>query len=104
MLRGETTTRSALDPDAVVQRPQARGIAHLREEAAIWVSLDGSHLRTPHAQCMEALPRVKRLHGEGAVPGDCTRCGPGGMAPGTTSGCGWWRCGWRTWRRSHGGS
>ena len=69
MLHGETTKRSALDPDAIVERLQARGVEQLRDESAIWVILDGSDLRKPHARCMEALQRVKRLHGEGTVPG-----------------------------------
>jgi len=33
------------------------------------VLVDGSDLRKPHAQAMEALQRVKRLDGQGTVPG-----------------------------------
>jgi hypothetical protein len=69
MLHGETTMRSTLDPDAIMERLQARAIEQLREEPAIWVLLDGSDLRKPHAQAMEHLQRVKRLGGEGTVPG-----------------------------------
>ena len=69
MVHGETTKRSTLDADAIVERLQARGVAQLREEEAIWVVVDGSDLRKPHAQTMEALQRVKRLHGEGTVRG-----------------------------------
>ena len=69
MLHGETTTRSTLDPDTLIARLQARGVAQLRAEPAIWVLLDGSDLRKPHAQAMEHLQRVKRLSGEGTVPG-----------------------------------
>ncbi|HEX5502510.1 MAG TPA: transposase [Thermomicrobiales bacterium] len=69
MVHGETTTRSALDADALVGRLRARAVEHLRGEAAIWVLVDGSDLRKPHAQTMEALQRVKRLHGAGTVPG-----------------------------------
>ena len=61
--------RSTLDPDAIMERLQARAIEQLREEPAIWVLLDGSDLRKPHAQAMEHLQRVKRLGGEGTVPG-----------------------------------
>jgi Transposase DDE domain len=69
MLHGERTRRSHLDPDAVVARRQARGVEQLRGAAAVWVLVDGSDLRTPHARRMEGLQRVKRLSGEGTVPG-----------------------------------
>lgn len=69
MLDGETTTRAALDPAALVTRLQARGVAQLAGEDAIWVALDGSDLRKPHAGAMEHLQRVKRLNGSGTVPG-----------------------------------
>jgi hypothetical protein len=69
MLHGETTKRSPLDADTVVERLQARGVEQLRGEEAIWVIVDGSDLRKPHAQTMEALQRVKPLKGTGAVPG-----------------------------------
>ena len=69
MVHAETTKRSTLDADALIGRLQARGVEQLRGEAAVWVLVDGSDLRKPHAQAMEALQRVKRLHGEGTVPG-----------------------------------
>ncbi len=69
MVHAETTKRSTLDADALIGRLQARGVAQLRDEAAIWVLVDGSDLRKPQAQAMEGLQRVKRLHGEGTVPG-----------------------------------
>jgi hypothetical protein len=69
MLHGETTTRSSLDPDAIVARLQARAVEQLRDEPAIWVLVDGSDLRKPHAQAMAHLQRVKRLSGQGTVPG-----------------------------------
>jgi hypothetical protein len=69
MVHGETTKRSLLDADALIGRLQARGVEQLRGESAIWVLLDGSDLRKPHAQAMEGLQRVRRLHGEGTVPG-----------------------------------
>jgi hypothetical protein len=69
MARGETTRRSTLDADHLVARLQARGVEQLRGEDAIWVLLDGSDLRKPHAQTMEALQRVRPLKGAGTVPG-----------------------------------
>jgi hypothetical protein len=69
MVRGDTTARSTLDAAAIIGRLQARGVEQLRGEAAIWVLLDGSDLRKPHAQAMEHLQRVKRLKGAGTVPG-----------------------------------
>jgi hypothetical protein len=69
MLDGATTTRSALDPAHLVARLQARGVAQLAAEEAVWVALDGSDLRKPHAGAMQHLQRVKRLDGSGTVPG-----------------------------------
>jgi hypothetical protein len=69
MLHGETTTRSALDPDAVTAKLRAHGVDRLRGEAAIWVILDESDVRKPHATAMEGLQPVKRLGGQGTVPG-----------------------------------
>jgi hypothetical protein len=69
MVHAETTTRSTLDADHLIGRLQARGVEQLREEAALWVLVDGSDLRKPQAQTMEALQRVKRLDGQGLVPG-----------------------------------
>jgi hypothetical protein len=69
MLRGETTKRSPLDAEAVVAALQAEGVAQLRGEPSIWVIIDGSDLRKPHASEMAYLQRVKRLSGEGTVPG-----------------------------------
>lgn len=69
MVHGETTQRSTLEADHLIARLQARGVEQLRAEEAIWVLVDGSDLRKPHAQTMEGLQRVKRLHGEGTVPG-----------------------------------
>ena len=69
MLHGESTKRSNLDPDAIIAQLQARGVEQLRGEAAVWVLVDGSDLRKPYARRMEGLQRVKRLSGEGTVPG-----------------------------------
>jgi hypothetical protein len=70
MVHRETTTRSpSLDADHLLTRLRARGVEQLRDESAIWVILDGSDLRKPHAREMEGLQRVKRLAGGGTVPG-----------------------------------
>jgi hypothetical protein len=72
MLRGETTTRSDLTPEALTATVQAHGVDRLRGEESVWVILDGSDLRKPYATAMAGLPRVKRLAGGGTVPGYCT--------------------------------
>jgi hypothetical protein len=69
MLRGTTTKRAPLDAPAIVAALQAEGVAQLRDEPSIWVIIDGSDLRKPHAAEMAYLQRVKRLHGDGTVPG-----------------------------------
>jgi hypothetical protein len=69
MLTGETTKRSALDADQLVAKLQAHGVERLRGEADLWVIVDGSDLRKPHAETMAYLQRVKRLSGGGTVNG-----------------------------------
>jgi hypothetical protein len=70
MVHGETTTRSPLlDADHLLSRLRERAVARLRDERAIWVILDGSDRRKPHAREMGGLQRVKRLTGGGMVPG-----------------------------------
>ena len=69
MLRGETTTRSALDPEALTATLQRHGVERLCGETAVWVALDESDLRKPHATAMAGLQPVKRLQGPGMGPG-----------------------------------
>ena len=69
MLRGETTKRSELDPERLVAKLQAHGVEQLRGEPSVWVVVDGTDLRKPHAAEMAFLQRVKRLDGQGTVPG-----------------------------------
>ncbi|NLF19590.1 MAG: transposase [Lentisphaerae bacterium] len=69
MLRGETTKRAPLDADTIVAALQAQGVAHLQDEPSVWVIVDGSDLRKPHASELAYLQRVKRLDGRGTVPG-----------------------------------
>jgi hypothetical protein len=72
MLRGETTKRSPLDAAAIVAALQGHGVEQLREEPSLWVIVDGSDLRKPHAREMAHLQRVQRLDGQGTVPGYAT--------------------------------
>lgn len=69
MVHGETTTRSPFDAADILARLTARGVEQLRGQSAIWVILDGSDLRKPHAREMAGLQRVKCLQGGGTVPG-----------------------------------
>jgi hypothetical protein len=69
MARGETTQRSDLNPEALIGRLQARGVAQVAESDAVWVALDGSDLRKPHAREMAHLQPVKTLDGSRLVPG-----------------------------------
>ena len=58
-----------LSPEALIDRRQARGGEQLRAEEPIWLIVGGSDRRTPHAQAMAGLQRVKPPKGSGAVPG-----------------------------------
>jgi Transposase DDE domain len=70
MVHGETTQHSpSLDADHLLARLREHGVEQLRGETAIWVILDGSDLRKPHARAMAGLQRVKRRAGGGMVPG-----------------------------------
>lgn len=69
MVLGETTLRSELSAEGIVARMQLRAVEHLRGEVELWVMLDGSDLRKPHAQRMESLMKVRRLDGKGVVNG-----------------------------------
>lgn len=68
-VRGETTQRSDLDPDALIADLREVALARLRDAKALWLILDGSDLRKPHAQQMEALQPVLPLTGKRTVPG-----------------------------------
>lgn len=72
MLAGKTTKRTELDPAQLIATLCAQGVAQLRDEAHIWVVVDGSPIRKPHARQMEHLQRVRKLDGEGTVPGYAT--------------------------------
>ena len=68
-VRGETTQRSTLDPDAIIAALREIGQARLRDAEHLWLVLDGSDLRKPHAQEMECLQPVLPLAGKRTVPG-----------------------------------
>jgi hypothetical protein len=70
MVTGESTQRSRLGAQELVERLQARGIAHLGGggSAELWAIMDESELRKPYAREMPALMRVRALDGQ-LVPG-----------------------------------
>ncbi len=55
MLTGETTHRSELDPERIFAALREIGLARLQDTDHLWLVLDGSDLRKPHAQGMEAF-------------------------------------------------
>ncbi len=69
MVRGETTKRSDLSAQSIIERLQARGVEQLRDEQEIWAVVDPSELRKPYAREMPDLMEVRALGGEGLVPG-----------------------------------
>jgi hypothetical protein len=69
MLHGDTTKNSPdLDEEHVVKRLVQRGVEMLSGDDDIWVAMDTSDLRKPHATKMPDLMTVRDLDG-GAVPG-----------------------------------
>lgn len=70
MASGQTTKRSEIDADHLVQRLQERGVEQLSaEEEEVWAIIDSSELRKPYAREMQDLMRVRSLGGQGTVPG-----------------------------------
>ncbi len=72
MLQGETTERSELDPEWLVAKLQAHGVAPPRGEPRVRAVVDGSALRQPHARAMEHLQRVERRDRRGTANGGPT--------------------------------
>jgi hypothetical protein len=69
MLHGESTKNSPdLDEQHVVSRLVQRGVEMLSADDDIWVAMDTSDLRKPHATKMPDLMTVRNLDGS-AVPG-----------------------------------
>lgn len=68
-MRGETTQRSLLDPETLIADLRHVVLARLRDADHLWLILDGSDLRKPHDQQMEALQPVLPLAGKRTVPG-----------------------------------
>lgn len=71
-VRGEPPQRSTLDPDRLIAELRDQALERLREADDLWLILDGSDLRKPHAHAMEALQLVNPLKGAGMVPGSPT--------------------------------
>jgi hypothetical protein len=57
----ESTKRSTLDAESLMERLRQRSLEQLHDEDEIWVLVDGSDLRKPYARQMEALQRVRTL-------------------------------------------
>lgn len=67
-MAGETGKRSELTEGGLVAALQAVAVEQLADAAEVWVALDTSDLRKPHAEEMEALMAVRDLEGR-LVPG-----------------------------------
>jgi len=70
LAKGESTKRSQLDAASLTERLRSHGLAELAEAESedLWLMVDGSDLRKPHAQMMPDLMQVKDLDGQ-LVPG-----------------------------------
>jgi hypothetical protein len=69
MAKGESTKRSSLGAKDLVERLRTKGVEQLSDEEEIWAVVDPSELRKPYAREMPDLMRVRKLEGEGTVPG-----------------------------------
>jgi hypothetical protein len=67
-VHGETVQRSDLSEDKLTEALQAAGVKQMSGAEEVWVALDSSDLRKPHAAQMEALMQVRELDGK-LVPG-----------------------------------
>lgn len=67
-MAGETGKRSELTEEGLCQALQGAAVEQLAGAEEVWVALDTSDLRKPHAQEMEALMAVRDLEGR-LVPG-----------------------------------
>ncbi|HEC24283.1 MAG TPA: hypothetical protein ENI95_15350 [Chloroflexi bacterium] len=67
-MHGETQKRSELSEGRLREALQEAGAARLAGAEEVWVVLDSSDLRKPHAEQMEGLMRVRDLEGK-LVPG-----------------------------------
>jgi hypothetical protein len=70
LAKGESTKRSELDAEHLVEALCQRGVEHLAESEAdeLWLVADPSELRKPYANEMPDLMEVKGLDGQ-LVPG-----------------------------------
>jgi hypothetical protein len=68
--KGESTQRSKLRAETLIERLRQEGVAQLAQVEAdgLWLIADGSDLRKPHAAEMPALMKVRDLQGR-MVPG-----------------------------------
>ena len=67
-MHGETVERSDLSEEKLCEALQAASVKQLAGAKDVWIALDSSDLRKPHAEQMEALMQVRDLNGK-LVPG-----------------------------------
>jgi len=65
----ESTKRSTLDAESLIGRLRQRSIESLRHDDEVWVLIDGSDLRKPYAQQMEALQKVQTVDKQRLING-----------------------------------
>jgi hypothetical protein len=68
LVHGESVQRSDLSEENLTEALQNAGLEQLRGEEEVWMVLDSTDLRKPHAEQMEALMMVRDLEGK-LVPG-----------------------------------
>ncbi|RLA76832.1 MAG: hypothetical protein DRG33_07505, partial [Deltaproteobacteria bacterium] len=72
-VKGKSTRRSRINAASLTKALRERGVENLAQADSdeVWLIMDDSDLRKPHAREMEALTKVRDLDGK-LVPGYCT--------------------------------
>jgi hypothetical protein len=68
LVHGESVQRSDLSEERLTEKLQTAAMEQLKGAEEVWMVLDSTDLRKPHAEQMEALMMVRDLEGK-AVPG-----------------------------------